>query len=1103
MDSAPRTSDLSGGATMSMGRAMTARMQPRLALSGALARHPRPGHLLRSTRSFGLRLGLSQLNRQLMDAAAGGIGSASVRPPIDYWPWAAQADEPTFESLTARGARSTADPTTTRTRAMIGAAAAAAPRVASPAPKPPPSKADRRVESLRRMLLGPRPDDAAGLRTDDVATRSATTTTTATVSASAPTTAASERNAPTVAPVVGRTLHRGLPMTPRRHGRTWAGDRTSPGGMATAAAPQQTASVAPSRNEPGEPEGLPAVTSSSVFDTSPRSGGSNTSPSSPSSSSTTPSRSGGPAPRSNASARPNVSREQQLRRMLQESGTIPRDPEPSGPAAGTASADVSSSRREATVLSAAVSARPVGAIGAGGAVGVLQRAVAAVHDAARPSPLAPRQGPIAFESPAAGTHTAGSLATLDTAPPTRLHVDINDDAVATSLLDPSETVLPRRGVSVADGRTSVAVSTPVPVAPMIGARSVVSTPHIERRPSDRPQPSRQTVDGLAGPTRRRHRIGGASVPMSGHGRQLVARSFDGRAVQWADGLRPAPAVMTVSAPDATVRRSAQPDARATSDARIGNTASRATTATPTPTDFPPHVATAREAPTVWRTRDDEMATAGAARTRVDSWADTVVDAGELAAQIAASRATSTPAPRAPITRPLERSIEPTTFADTESDTAVVAPPAAAGLVRPDVVDQVTNTVARSATPVPLQPPSTARTVQRSTAGADRRWVSAQPGTFFSSATGKGLLHRGTMLQRMTDTASDTVIDAPVAGSIQRAAQARIGIERAIDQPAGTVAAGTASIAQRLSTARQTLRRDTLTTIEQATPAAPIARRSAIERVGAVGVGGGDAGDVGGADVDVASAPPRPQPLADRFLTELSRHRQEAARPLPIQFRSVADAIVADRKPLISTSAASQRALAAVGKVAATMGDVIHLAAPLASGTPSREMTGVIAHELTHVANPSPAPRFFDDDRHSAEERQATEIGELMRRTPTRPLLAAGGINRMSSPHGTTVTHDASPTTIRRVVDEAPLPSFQETRNQFGGGGPQRPGASPNSSQQSAPARSDESSRSATPAIDPDDFTRLLRENFDLIVELLEDRLASDIERRGGRFGGDF
>ena len=40
-------------------------------------------------------------------------------------------------------------------------------------------------------------------------------------------------------------------------------------------------------------------------------------------------------------------------------------------------------------------------------------------------------------------------------------------------------------------------------------------------------------------------------------------------------------------------------------------------------------------------------------------------------------------------------------------------------------------------------------------------------------------------------------------------------------------------------------------------------------------------------------------------------------------------------------------------------------------------------------------------------------------------------------------------------------------------------------------------------IDPADFERNLRNNFDLIVELLEDRIISDLERRGGRFRGDF
>jgi len=52
--------------------------------------------------------------------------------------------------------------------------------------------------------------------------------------------------------------------------------------------------------------------------------------------------------------------------------------------------------------------------------------------------------------------------------------------------------------------------------------------------------------------------------------------------------------------------------------------------------------------------------------------------------------------------------------------------------------------------------------------------------------------------------------------------------------------------------------------------------------------------------------------------------------------------------------------------------------------------------------------------------------------------------------------------------------------------------------------SDESYQSATTAaIDPVEFEKNLRNNFDLIVELLEDRIIADLERRGGRFRGDF
>lgn len=127
------------------------------------------------------------------------------------------------------------------------------------------------------------------------------------------------------------------------------------------------------------------------------------------------------------------------------------------------------------------------------------------------------------------------------------------------------------------------------------------------------------------------------------------------------------------------------------------------------------------------------------------------------------------------------------------------------------------------------------------------------------------------------------------------------------------------------------------------------------------------------------APPAPIDPGERFHQTLDSHRSPRLRPLPQRFEPMARAIVArPDKVRISTDAASRKALASVGKVAATAGDVVHLARPLDASPRSAE---VLAHELTHVASPSPLARFFGDDRHSHEEDRARRIGEIMARAP--------------------------------------------------------------------------------------------------------------------------
>ncbi|MGH9125323.1 MAG: eCIS core domain-containing protein [Acidimicrobiales bacterium] len=115
--------------------------------------------------------------------------------------------------------------------------------------------------------------------------------------------------------------------------------------------------------------------------------------------------------------------------------------------------------------------------------------------------------------------------------------------------------------------------------------------------------------------------------------------------------------------------------------------------------------------------------------------------------------------------------------------------------------------------------------------------------------------------------------------------------------------------------------------------------------------------------------------AERFHRALAERPIEVAQPLPQHFRPLARAIVGDRAVSVRTGPATRAALAAAGKPAATVGNVIHLRRSLDR---SLESVEVLAHELVHAARPSPQARFFGDDRRSAEEHVAEHTGRLAR-----------------------------------------------------------------------------------------------------------------------------
>lgn len=258
--------------------------------------------------------------------------------------------------------------------------------------------------------------------------------------------------------------------------------------------------------------------------------------------------------------------------------------------------------------------------------------------------------------------------------------------------------------------------------------------------------------------------------------------------------------------------------------------------------------------------------------------------------------------------------------------------------------------------------------------------------------------------------------------------------------------------------------------------------------------------------------------------------------LPVQWRPLASAILGDRRVRFSADAASRAALRAAGKVAATTGDVVHLArAPRAVDAP------IVAHELTHVANPSPEPRFFDDHRDTPEERRAELVAEVIRRSPVlpRPASAVPPVARHSAAPpalgalATGLTRSTGAPLIARELADTPSPSSTAPvsassmaeriaqsgtpiRRRLTATAPTGQ-AAPTTSNSPAevPTPEPDSSTSTTTASTGKPTTRTwpmltqelssgtMQDLMDWIMEQLEDRIAQELERRGGRYRGDF
>ncbi|MFT3852758.1 MAG: DUF4157 domain-containing protein [Ilumatobacteraceae bacterium] len=219
----------------------------------------------------------------------------------------------------------------------------------------------------------------------------------------------------------------------------------------------------------------------------------------------------------------------------------------------------------------------------------------------------------------------------------------------------------------------------------------------------------------------------------------------------------------------------------------------------------------------------------------------------------------------------------------------------------------------------------------------------------------------------------------------------------------------------------------------------------------------------------SNATPRPSAAAVRHRT--------AARPpvvptaaLPARFRPLTTAVVA-RRVRIAHGSASRAALRTVGRPAATLGNVVHLAS---APDDSAATTELLAHELVHAATAPARPRFFAEPGRDAEERRANDVGRIAR--SARP--------------------DAQPAPVVRRVASAPVVPRVVQRVEAT---PPAPAPAPTPAVTPSPQQPDQVIRRVPGTAgggEAEPTSEELNRLEDLIL-LLERRILNEMERRGG------
>jgi hypothetical protein len=230
-------------------------------------------------------------------------------------------------------------------------------------------------------------------------------------------------------------------------------------------------------------------------------------------------------------------------------------------------------------------------------------------------------------------------------------------------------------------------------------------------------------------------------------------------------------------------------------------------------------------------------------------------------------------------------------------------------------------------------------------------------------------------------------------------------------------------------------------------------------------------------------------------------------------------------PRYTTGPATRYALSAAGALGATTGSVVHLPAP---PTTAPAAAAVLAHELSHARQAVRRPRFLlagsaghtDDDERQALSTGRRMLGGLTGGAADGQEVGAGIVGELPVGRELGGVAEVATRAARAAVLEATSsaggsPFFGGGGSPFGGGAAPDPGAG-GGAPGSAPAggaepggggaggagggpQSGESVVSG-PGGAPASATAL---DPDRVVEVVQERLLREIERRGGRWVGVF